>query len=160
MPKITILAVGRCKEKFQKEAIKEYQKRLSKYCESEILEVEDLKIKEKISEKEKEKILEIEGERILKKIPDGSYLFVLDVHGKEMDSIAFEKKISEIFLLGKSHLTFVIGGSLGISKEVVQKADFRLSLSPMTFTHLMSREILLEQLYRAMKIRNGEVYHK
>ncbi len=160
MSKITIISVGKPKEDYQKKAFEEYKKRLSKYCEVEFIEVQDQKIPDKCSKKDEEKILSIEGNLVLKRIPLDSYVFVLDVQGKELDSLEFADKIEKLFIASKSHLTFLIGGSLGVSSELIKRSDFRLSLSKMTFTHLMSKEILLEQIYRAMKIHHGEKYHK
>ena len=160
MPKITLICVGKTKEDYQRKIVEEYKKRLSRFVDLELIETNDLKIPDKLSENEREQILNAEGKEVICKIPKGSYIFVLDVNGKELDSLSFASKIEDIYLSSKNHLTFIIGGSLGISKEVIALSDYRLSLSKMTFTHLMTREILLEQLYRAMKINHGEKYHK
>lgn len=160
MPKLTILCVGKMKENYQKEYVKEYIKRLSKYFTCYIEEVPDLKISENATLKEEETVIKKEGELLLKKLPSDAYIVVLDLHGVELDSVSFAKKIENVFLSGYNHLCFIIGGSLGISKEVVQKANFALCLSKMTFTHLMTKELVLEQIYRACKINHNEKYHK
>ena len=160
MPKLTIVCAGKMKESYQKSAIDEYLKRLSKYFTCKIEEVPDIKISEKATLKEEEQVINKEGELLIKKIPSDSYIIALDLHGKEYDSISFAKKIDNIFLQGFHHLCFVIGGSLGISKEVLNISHERLCLSKMTFTHLMTRELILEQVYRACKINHGEKYHK
>lgn len=160
MPKVTIIAIGKTKEEYQRKIFQEYKKRLSRFIELNLIEIEDLPLPDKLKEGEKEQILIKEGRLAINKIPKGSYVFVLDVNGKEIDSLTFANKIDELFLLSKNHLTFIIGGSLGVSSELISISDYRLSLSKMTFTHLMTREILLEQLYRAMKINHGEKYHK
>ncbi len=156
MPKLSIICVGKLKEQFQKEAINEYLKRLSKYFICNIEEVPDLKISENASFKEEEIIIQKEGELLLKKIPDDSYVFSLDLHGKQYDSLQFADIIKDVFNYKSSNLCFVIGGSLGISDKVLQRSDIRLCLSKMTFTHIMTREIILEQIYRAMKIIKAE----
>ncbi len=160
MPKLTIVCAGKMKETYQKEAINEYLKRLSKYFTCVIEEVPDIKIKDGASLKEEENIIIKEGELLLKKIPEDSYVFALDLHGKQFDSISFATKINDIFTKGYNHICFVIGGSLGISNDVLNRANEKISLSKMTFTHLMTREIILEQIYRACKINNKEKYHK
>lgn len=160
MPKLTLLAVGKLKEKYQKEAINEYVKRLSKYFIVTIEEIQDLKISDNASKKEQENIVLKEGKIILKKIPNNTFLIVLDVYGKSYNSEEFALILDKALSKGYNNLTFVIGGSLGISKEITSKADINLSLSKMTFTHLMTREIILEQIYRAIKILHNEKYHK
>lgn len=111
------------------------------------------------SDKEKEKILSSEGERLLKQVPEGSYLFVLDVYGRQLSSEELAEKISELSLAGKSNLTFIIGGAFGLSNELRKKADFLISFSKLTFTHQMVKLLLIEQIYRAFKINRGEPYH-
>ena len=160
MSKLTIVCAGKMKETYQKEEVAEFVKRLSKYFVVSISEVPDVKIKENASLKEEELVIIKEGEALLKKIPNDSYVIALDLHGKEYDSLEFAKKIEKIFVSGYHHLCFVIGGSLGISKVVLDRANERLCLSKMTFTHLMTRILVLEQVYRACKINNGEKYHK
>lgn len=158
--KITVLTVGKLKEKFFTEAVAEYSKRLSKYCKLEILEVADEKTPEKASQAEEQQIKEREGSRILKYIPESAYVLALAIEGKEMDSVAFSKKIENLGMEGKSHLIFLIGGSLGLSDTVLQRADEKISFSKMTFPHQLMRVILLEQIYRGYRIMKGEPYHK
>ena len=160
MINIKLVAVGKLKEKFHKEEVSEYVKRLSRYASVTICEVEEMKIKENASTKEEEIILIKEGENLLKAIKPNEYVFLLDLHGKEMSSTSFATKMDELISLGKGNITFVIGGSLGLSNEVRERANFKLKLSEMTFTHQMTRIIILEQIYRAFKIMSGETYHK
>lgn len=158
--KFTLVAVGKLKEKYLKEGIGEYSKRLSRFCELQIVEVEDEQAPENLSEAQAVQVKKKEAERIIKKVKEGSTLIVLDLKGKKLDSEGFAEKLNSFFVSGKSHVTFVIGGSLGLDDELVQKADFRLCLSDMTFPHQLARLILLEQIFRAFKILNGETYHK
>ncbi len=158
--KITVIAVGKLKEKYLKEGINEYLKRLSRFCSTEILEVGDEQAPESLSSSQEAQVKKKEAERILKKIKDSSCLVVLDVKGEKLDSEEFANKLDSFLISGKSHITFVIGGSLGIDSELLSRSDLRLSLSNMTFPHQLTRLILLEQLYRAYKIINGETYHK
>ncbi|MCC8097841.1 MAG: 23S rRNA (pseudouridine(1915)-N(3))-methyltransferase RlmH [Eubacterium sp.] len=157
--KITILCVGKIKESFYREAIKEYSKRLSRYANLEIIEVPDEKAPEGLSEAEALKIKEKEGEKLLSKLKD-SLLVPLVIEGKKLDSREFSDFIKEKALRGTSHITFVIGGSLGLSDTIIKKGDFLLSFSKMTFPHQLMRVILLEQIYRAYRIINNEPYHK
>jgi len=158
--KITIIAVGKLKESYLKQASKEYSKRLSKYCTFEMIEVKDEKIAEKYSPLEKSKAVQLEGQRILKHIKKSSMVFTLDIEGTTFTSPAFAKKIETAMLKGSSHFTFIIGGSLGLSEEVKACSHLALSFSKMTFPHQLFRIMLLEQLYRVFKINNNEVYHK
>lgn len=158
--KFTLVVVGKLKEKYLKEGISEYSKRLSRFCELQIVEVEDEQAPENLSEAQAVQVKKKEAERIIKKVKEGSTLIVLDLNGKKLDSEGFAEKLNSFFVSGKSHITFVIGGSLGLDDELVQKADFRLCLSDMTFPHQLARLILLEQIFRAFKILNGEAYHK
>ncbi len=158
--KITVLAVGRIREKFYSEAAAEYVKRLGRYAKTEILEVADEPTPEGASAKEEEQIREKEGARILARIPDGAYVTALAIEGKAMDSVAFSEKIQALGLAGSSHICFIIGGSLGLSPAVLHRADELLSFSKMTFPHQLMRVILLEQVYRAFRIARGEPYHK
>ena len=155
---IRIIAVGKVKEKYLMDAINEYLKRLSKFTKIEIIEVKD-EITEASSENEINKIKNIEGERILSKIKD-DYVIALDIKGEELDSIEFKDKIEKLNTSGVSKITFVIGGSLGLSMGVLERANYKLSFSKMTFPHQLFRVILLEQIYRAYKILNNETYHK
>ena len=157
--KITIVAAGKIKEKYLTAGIKEFLKRLGTFANVKIVEINEEKMKDNPSEAEKQQVLAAEGQRLLKQVPEGSYLFVLDVYGKAVSSEALSEKIQKLGLEGKSSITFLIGGAFGLSEEVRQAADFRLSFSPMTFTHQMIRLLLVEQIYRSFKIARGEKYH-
>lgn len=148
------------KEAFFRQAIEEYSKRLSKFIKLEIIEVADEKTLDKASEKEEEMIKEKEGDRILKHLNQDAYVIALAIEGKQLDSNELSKKIDTLGISGKSHIQFVIGGSLGLSPRVLKKADMLLSFSKMTFPHQLMRVVLLEQVYRAYKIMAGEPYHK
>ena len=158
--KITIVCVGKIKEKFYRDALVEYTKRLSRYCSLSITEVADEKTKEQASDVECAIIKDREGERILKSIREDGYVIALAIEGKNLDSVELSKKIENLALTGKSNLYFVIGGSLGLSDEVMKRADYKLSFSRMTFPHQLMRVILLEQIYRSYRIINHEPYHK
>jgi len=158
--KITIICVGKIKEKYFTMAIDEYTKRLSRYCKLEIIEVNDEKTPDHASEAEENQIKKLEGERILKNIKDGTFLIALAIEGSMLSSVELADKIEQLGVSGSSHLTFVIGGSLGLSNEVLNRADFKLSFSKMTFPHQMMRVILLEQIYRAYRINTNQPYHK
>ncbi len=157
---ITIISVGKIKEKYLKNAIREYSKRLSRYCKLKYIEVSDEKAPENLSEAEMENIKDKEGEGILKSLKDGTYVIALDIEGKMMSSEEFAEKLDKLAIQGRSDVTFIIGGSLGLSKDVLKRADFRLSFSPMTFPHQLMKVILLEQIYRGFRINRGEPYHK
>lgn len=158
--KITIVCVGKIKEKFYQDAIAEYAKRLSRYCSLTVTEVRDEKTKEQATETELAMVKDREGERILKAIREDGYVIALAIDGKPLDSVEFSRKIDQLGLGGTSHIYFVIGGSLGLSDAVLQRADFRLSFSRMTFPHQLMRVVLLEQIYRSYRIINHEPYHK
>ena len=158
--KITILCVGKVKEKFYRDAIDEFAKRLSRYCKLDIVEVADEKTEETASETEIRLIKEKEGERLLKNIKDDAYVICLAIDGKQLDSVELSEKIEKLGIQGSSHIYFVIGGSLGLADEVLKRADYKLSFSRMTFPHQLMRVILLEQVYRAYRIINHEPYHK
>lgn len=162
--KITILCAGKIKEKYFESGIAEYTKRLSRYTVIEIKQVQDEKTPDNASEAEEEKIKQAEGARMLDflKKAKGSdcYVFALVIKGKEIDSVELSEKISELTVSGKSHLVFIIGGSLGLSDEVIAESDYKLSFSKLTFPHQLMRLILLEQIYRAFRIKMGEPYHK
>ncbi len=158
--KITIVCVGKIKEKFYRDALAEYTKRLSRYCSLTITEVADEKTKEQASETECAIIKDREGERILKSIRDDGYVIALAIDGKNLDSVELSEKIDKLGLSGKSNVYFVIGGSLGLSDAVMKRADYKLSFSRMTFPHQLMRVILLEQIYRSYRIINHEPYHK
>ena len=158
--KITIITVGKIKEKYLRDAIAEYSKRLSKYCKFEILEVADEKTPDQASAIVEDQIRNKEGERILKLLKDDAYVITLEIGGKMLDSVEFSKKIEQLGIQGKSHIIFVIGGSIGLGEEVLMRSDFAISFSKMTFPHQLMRVILLEQIYRGYRIMNHEPYHK
>ena len=158
--KITLVTVGKIKEKFFEDAIKEYSKRLSRYCKLEILQVADEKTPEGASETVELQIKEKEGQRILSLIRDDAYVIALAIEGKMLDSVELSKKIESLGISGTSHIAFVIGGSLGLAPAVMKRADYALSFSRMTFPHQLMRVVLLEQLYRSYRIMKNEPYHK
>ncbi len=158
--KVKIVAPGKVKEKFYVQAIAEYSKRLSKYCNLSIVEVADEKTPEGASKHEEELIKNKEGDRILSHISDSEFVIALAIKGDMLDSVEHAKKISSLTLSGTSQITYVIGGSLGLSDQVMKRADMSLSFSKMTFPHQLMRVILLEQIYRAFRIINNEPYHK
>ncbi|MCQ2739378.1 MAG: 23S rRNA (pseudouridine(1915)-N(3))-methyltransferase RlmH [bacterium] len=155
--KIKIIALGKIKEKFLKDGINEFIKRLGPYVPIEVIELIPIEIKD---ENLTDKVLQEEGERILACIKDGAYVITLEIGGKQLSSEDFSKKINEISNLGMNELVFVIGSSCGLSDIVSQRANFKLSFSKMTFLHQFARLILIEQIYRAYKIMKGETYHK
>ena len=160
--KISVIAVGKIKESFFREAISEYSKRLSKFCNINIVEVDEVVAKVE-NESGIKKSIEDEGRNITAKLDafaKNGFVFALDIDGKELSTIDFKNKISEIKLSGVSDIAFVIGGSYGLSDEIKKRANMRLSFSKMTFPHQLFRVILLEQIYRAFKIENNEPYHK
>ncbi len=157
---ITVLCVGKIKEKFYQQAVEEYAKRLSRYCKLQIIEVPDEKTPDKASQKEEAQIKHIEGERILKHVRDQRYVIGLAIEGKGYDSVGFSKKISQLGVMGNSELVFVIGGSLGLDEAVLKRCNEKISFSAMTFPHQLMRVILLEQIYRGFRIMNNEPYHK
>ena len=157
---ITILCVGQIKEKYFRDAIAEYQKRLSRYCKLQMIEVADEKTKENASEAENDLIRKKEGERLLKHIKDSDYCITLEIDGKMLTSEGLSKEIDRLGLAGKSSLVFVIGGSIGLDTAVLKRSDYALSFSKMTFPHQLMRVILLEQIYRACAINNHSKYHK
>lgn len=158
--KITVICVGKLKEKYWKEAIEEYSKRLSKYCKLEIIELPDEKAPETMTRAEEKQVIQKEGQRIIKAIKENALVIALAIKGKMLSSEQLAAQIEKDGVNGVSHIIFVIGGSLGLSEEVLQRADRALSFSAMTFPHQMMRVILLEQIYRAMKIIKKEPYHK
>ena len=157
---ITLVAVGKVKEGYFRDAIAEYQKRLSRYCRLELIEVADEKTPDKAPEALENLIKQKEAERILKNVKEDSYCIALAIDGKKYDSVAFSKHLDGLALSGKSNIVFVIGGSLGLHQDVFKRADETLSFSDMTFPHQLMRVILLEQLYRCYRISNHEPYHK
>lgn len=158
--KIHLIAVGKLKEKYLVQGIKEYAKRLTPYCQLEVVEIADEATPDKASRAEEVILKAKEGERILAKIKQNSFVIALDIKGKMLSSEELAVKIEKLALAGKSHLTFVIGGSLGLAPQVLERAQMRLSFSPMTFPHQLMRLILLEQVYRAFMINRGSPYHK
>lgn len=155
--KIKIVALGKIKEKFLKEGIDEFLKRLTPYASVEIFELSPIEIKD---ENLTAKVLEQEGEKILAQIKPNSYVITLEIEGANFSSEKFAHKLEEISNQGYNEIVFVIGSSCGLAKTVSQRADLKLSLSKMTFLHQFARLLLVEQIYRAFKIQKGEVYHK
>ena len=158
--KISIITVGKIKEKYLKDAIAEYSKRLSKYCKLEIIEVADEKTPDNASEVVEDQIRSKEAERILKHVKDDAFVITLEINGKQLTSEELAGKINTLGIQGHSHIIFIIGGSIGLGTEVLKKSNFALSFSKMTFPHQLMRVILLEQVYRSYRIINGEPYHK
>lgn len=157
---ILIVAVGRIKERYLKEGIAEYEKRLVPYCRLETREVPEERLPERATAAEEDLVRRKEGERILALLPPDTYTIALDIKGQALDSLELAAHLDRLGLTGRSGINFVIGGSLGLSGDVLNRADFRLSFSRLTFPHQLMRLILLEQLYRACKISRGEPYHK
>jgi 23S rRNA (pseudouridine1915-N3)-methyltransferase len=166
--KITIIAVGKIKEKFFSDAIQEYVKRLGRYAQVRIVEVADEKTPEQASERQRQQIMEKEAERMkaclfrgnTQKWNQDTYVTALAIAGKETSSVAYAQHLKQLSIQGKSHFVFLIGGSLGMEKTLENMSDEKLSFSPMTFPHQLMRVILLEQLYRSFRIIHGEPYHK
>ena len=159
MISINILCIGKIKEKFFRDAIEEYSKRLSKYCKLSILELPDEKIPENVGSKIEEKIKEKECENLINHIKRDSYIIALDLNGKEYDSIELSKHIENLSNV-TSNITFIIGGSLGLNNEILNKCNESICFSKFTFPHQLIRVFLLEQIYRSFKIANNETYHK
>jgi 23S rRNA (pseudouridine1915-N3)-methyltransferase len=157
---ISIVTVGKLKEKYLKQGIEEYLKRLTSYAKVEIIEVADEKAPEELSELEMEQVKQKEGERILAKISQDTHVIALAISGKMQSSEQLADSLDKLATYGKSKLAFVIGGSLGLSDEVLKRANEQLSFSKMTFPHQLMRLILVEQIYRAFRINRGEPYHK
>lgn len=157
---IRILAIGKLKEKYWREAVAEYSKRLGAYCSIEITELKESPLRANASAADEEAVKKAEGEDILKHINKTDYVITLEIKGKPLSSEQLASRIADLALDGKSNLTFVIGGSLGLSPQVSRRADLKLSFSAMTFPHQMMRVILLEQIYRSFKINRNETYHK
>ena len=160
MIKISVVSVGKIKEKYIKLGIDEFSKRLSSYCKLEIIEVNDEKAPENLSDKEMTMVKNKEGLSILSKIKDGAYVIALAIDGKSLSSEELADHISRLSLVGTSHIYLVIGGSLGLADIVLDRADMKLSFSKMTFPHQLMRLILLEQIYRVFRINSGQPYHK
>lgn len=157
---IAIITVGKIKEKYLRDAIAEYSKRLSKYCKLTIVEVADEKTPENASELLQEQIREKEAERILHAVKKDSYVITLEIEGEMLDSVKFSRKLERLGVSGVGHVTFIIGGSIGLGRSVLERSDYALSFSKMTFPHQLMRVILLEQIYRAYRIMQNEPYHK
>ena len=158
--KITILAVGKLKEKYWKQAIAEYEKRLGAYSKIEMIEVPDEKAPETMSDKEIEQVKEKEGQRLLAKIKPQATVITLEIQGKMLSSEGLAKELQQRMTQGQSDFVFVIGGSNGLHQDVLNRSNYPLSFSKMTFPHQMMRVVLIEQVYRAFKIMRGEAYHK
>lgn len=160
MLNINVLCVGKIKENFFKDAIAEYSKRLSKYCHLNIIEIQDEKVPEKLGENAEKDIKNKEARNMLARLPKDTYLICLDLKGKELTSEEFSQKIEDIALNYNSSITFVIGGTLGISEEILNLSKEKICFSKMTFPHQLIRIFLLEQIFRAFKISKGETYHR
>lgn len=158
--KITLITVGKIKEKYLEDAIAEYSKRLSRYCKLEIVEVADEKTPDNASATVEDAIRDKEGERILKYIKEDAYVITLEIAGKMLTSEEMAEKIEKLGVQGTSHIIFIIGGSIGLGREILKRSDYALSFSKMTFPHQLMRVILLEQIYRSYRIINHEPYHK
>ena len=158
--KITVLSVGKIKEKYFTDAIKEYSKRLSRYCKLEIIEVADEKTPEGASEHEEDLIRQKEAERLKKHIKGGAYVISLAIEGQQLSSEKFSEKLHTIGLHGESHIIFIVGGSIGLADEILKGSKELISFSRMTFPHQLMRVVLLEQIYRGFRIMHGEPYHK
>ena len=157
---MTVISVGKIKDKYLRLGIEEFEKRLSRFCQLNLAELKDEPVNERASDKDLELIKEKEGSLILAKIPDGAYVVALDIDGKQLCSMELARHMQELTTYGASHIVFVIGGSAGLSEEVKARADLRLSFSKMTFPHQLFKLMLLEQIYRAFKINAKETYHK
>jgi len=160
MVTINIIAVGKIKEKYFADAVKDYSQRLSAFCKLNVIEIKDEAIPQNPNDAQISAVLKKEADLILTKIPKDSYIFVLCVEGEQFDSEGLAKKISKIQVNGESSITFIIGGSVGLAEEVKSRANARLSFSKMTFPHQLFRVMLVEQIYRAFKIINNHTYHK
>ena len=158
--KITVVAVGKIKEKFYTQAIEEYTKRLSRYCKLQIVQVQDEKTPDEASEREETQIKDCEGDKILRALPEDAYVIALAINGKTYDSPGLARHMEQLMTGGRSHIAFVIGGSLGLSDQILSRADEKLSFSALTFPHQLMRVILLEQVYRSFRMINHEPYHK
>lgn len=158
--RITLITVGKIKEKYLEDAIAEYSKRLNRYCKMEIIQVADEKTPDKAGELMETQIRDKEGERILSHIKDGAFVVVLAIDGTMISSEEMASWLEDLGVRGTSHIQFIIGGSLGLSRKVLNRADYKLSFSKMTFPHQLMRVILLEQIYRSYRIVAGEPYHK
>ena len=157
--KITIVCAGKLKEKYLRDGIAEYEKRLRPYADLRTIEIIEERMRDRPSPAEKDEVLRREGERLSSQIPQGAYLIVLDVGGEEMSSEKFSARIDRLMLMGESHIAFLIGGHFGLSDALRQRADLRLSFSQFTLPHQLIRLFLMEQIYRSFKISRHEPYH-
>ena len=160
MQTVNIICIGKIKERYWTEAIKEYTKRLTPFCKFNIIELDEEKVNSNPNQAQIKAVLDAEGKRIISKLAKNSYVIPMCIEGKQLSSIELADKMSEIVLSGKSSIDFIIGGSWGLSDEVKGKADFKLSMSKMTFPHQMARVVLCEQIYRAFEINSNGKYHK
>ena len=160
MMNVTVLCVGKLKERYWTDAVKEYSKRLSAYCSIRTEEVKEARLPDNAGKAEEENVKEAEGKELLRRIKNDDYVITLEIKGKMLSSEELAEKMERLSVDGKSSVVFVIGGSLGLSGEVSERADMKLSFSAMTFPHQMMRVILLEQIYRSFKINRNEKYHK
>lgn len=160
MQRVTVLCVGKLKEKFYIDAAAEYVKRLQRYCKLDIVELPEYRLPEEPSPAEIQKALQAEGAAIRERLPKGGAVVALCIEGKPCSSVELSRRMQELAVSGKSQLTFLIGGSVGLSEDLKRQADWRLSMSPMTFPHHLARIMLLEQIYRACQIAAGTKYHK
>ena len=158
--RITVISVGRIREKYLSDAISEYSKRLSRYCKLDQIEVADEKAPETLSEKELEQVLDAEGQRIAARIPDGAFIIALAIDGKQYGSEQLSRRLDQLAVSGESHLVFIIGGSNGLSSAILKRANEKLSFSNMTFPHQLMKVMLLEQVYRCFRISKNQPYHK
>lgn len=159
---VTILCIGKLKEKYWIDAVDEYTKRLNRFCKLTVTEIAEKRLPDKAGVSEEKTVIDVESKRLFDKLPNSAstYIIALDVKGQQMTSPEFAEKLSALAVEGKSDFVFLIGGSLGLSQELLQKADLKLSFSKMTFPHQLMRPVLLEQIYRAFKINANETYHK
>lgn len=160
MQTVNIICIGKIKEKYWTDAIREYAKRLSPFCKFNIIELDEEKVNSNPNEAQIKGILEAEGKRIISKLSKNSYIIPMCIEGKQLSSTELADKMSDVALSGKSSIDFIIGGSWGLSDEVKMKADFKLSMSKMTFPHQMARVVLCEQIYRSFEINSNGKYHK
>ena len=160
MQKITVLCVGKLKERFYQEAAAEYVKRLGRHCKLDVVELPESRLPEDPSPGEIQRALAAEAAAIREKLPRGGAVIALCIEGKPCSSVELSRRMQELAVSGKSQLTFLIGGSVGLAEDLKRQADWRLSMSPMTFPHHLARIMLLEQLYRSFKIDEGSSYHK
>jgi len=158
--KITVISVGKIKDKYLQIGIDEFKKRLSRFCKLELIEVKDEALAERLSAKDLDIVREKEGRLILSKLPEAAYVIAMDIDGKQLSSEQLADEIRNVATYGKSHIVFIIGGSIGLADEIKKCADMKLSFSKMTFPHQLFKLMLLEQVYRAFKINANESYHK